>query len=367
MVTYIAEWNKENEEKTWSGTTFALYNALLKKTEAVRVDANYDLLTRLLAKTLTMKNRFIENKKHNKANFDVDLWKIKRRFNSLKKVVDDNQNVIQIGDFSPILKSVIYQDLSFSVLKNFKEDDILTFNLSGFQDMLEGFFRERMLLQEKVYESSQGIACMSHWLMNDLQLTEGDKAFYAGAGINTPVISAKKRNRHQILFVGRDFKRKGGDVLVEAFKVIKREIKDASLILAGPNDLPEEIIRVNGIQVVGEISSQKTGDLMSQSAVMALPSHFEAFGLSFVEALSNGTPIIGRDKFEMPLFVRQGAGMILASSPDFDTEVRQLSQLLRQLLLDDRYLNEADAKKEKIQNYYNWNTVADRILQFFYS
>ncbi|MCT4386500.1 hypothetical protein [Lacticaseibacillus paracasei] len=76
-------------------------------------------------------------------------------------------------------------------------------------------------------------------------------------------------------------------------------------------------------------------------------------------------PIIGRDKFEMPLFVRQGAGMILASSPDFDTEVRQLSQLLRQLLLDDRYLNEADAKKEKIQNYYNWNTVADRILQFF--
>lgn len=368
MVTYIAEWNKDNEEKTWSGTTYALYKALQEKTKVVRVDANYDTLTRLLSKALKLKKQLISRETPGQSNFDVELWKTNKRFDSLKNAIGDNQNVIQIGDFAPIANSIVYQDLSYSVLKDFKENDVAAFKVSGFQDLPNSFFMRRMMLQERVYGSAGRIACMSHWFMEELQRSEGDKVFYAGAGINTSEASSfKKRNRHQILFVGRNFERKGGSLLVEAFKIVKEEISDATLVLAGPDNLPENVSNVNGVQAIGETSTQQIGELMRQSAVMALPSYFEAFGLSFVEALSNGTPIIGRDKFEMPFFVQQGAGLLLTSSYDFDTEVRQLSQLLRKALLEDHYLNEADAKKEYIQKYYNWDTVADRILRFFHS
>lgn len=368
MLTYIAEWNRENEERTWSGTTYSLLKALENKVEVVRVDANYDLLTKVYAKIMKTAHQmpFLRHEKLDIRSKTV-LWENRRRMNQLKLIVDPKQPALQIGDFAPFLHSIIYQDLSFSVLEDYKISDPGTFKYSGFQNMPDLFLKEKLTNQERNYDSAEGIACMSHWFAANLQATKGDKAFYAGAGINTPIDSEllSPRKRHQILFVGRDFKRKGGDLVVEAFRVIKREFNDATLILAGPVNLPKQVTDIEGVYAIGDVSSAQIGELMRNSAIMALPSRFEAFGLSFVEALANGLPIIGRDKFEMPFFVKQGSGSILQSSSDFSTEVRELSLQLKVLLTDNNYLNQANARKEFIRHYYSWDAVADRILNKF--
>jgi len=105
-----------------------------------------------------------------------------------------------------------------------------------------------------------------------------------------------------ILYLGRIHKIKGIDFLVRAYAHLKNEMhfKDAVLVIAGPDDgyLGEVKSLVQGLDVSNSVLF--TGPLYGRdkisayvdSEVYVLPSRYEAFPMSVLEAYACGKPVI---------------------------------------------------------------------------
>ncbi len=112
-----------------------------------------------------------------------------------------------------------------------------------------------------------------------------------------------KRNNQKIvnlLFVGRLTKEKALITLLEAFKSIN--LVNIKLYIAGDGSLKEELenfVFKNNLkdQVVflGNISNDKIPQLLWQADVYVMPSLFEGFGISLIEAMASGKPLILSD------------------------------------------------------------------------
>lgn len=96
-----------------------------------------------------------------------------------------------------------------------------------------------------------------------------------------------------ILFVGKDFKRKGGYVLLEAFKKVREVIDDAKLVIVGA-DKNASMIKQPGVEMLGYLRDLNVfQDLYKQASVFVMPSLCEPFGLVFLEAMGNKLPCVG--------------------------------------------------------------------------
>jgi glycosyltransferase involved in cell wall biosynthesis len=92
----------------------------------------------------------------------------------------------------------------------------------------------------------------------------------------------------RILFVGGDFVRKGGNLLLEAYRSLPKG--SAELVLVTHSTVPIE----DGVHVYGDIqpNSVELRSLYQACDIFVLPSSAEAFGISAVEASAMGLPVI---------------------------------------------------------------------------
>lgn len=118
------------------------------------------------------------------------------------------------------------------------------------------------------------------------------------------------------LFVGRDFARKNGYMVVEAFRQVRQQHPKAELIAIGmPPD--GETIQEPGIHHRHFVPREELFDaLYSQADVLVLPSRAEGFGLVIVEAMSMGLAIIAVNDWAMPEIVadRQNGFLVQPNS-----------------------------------------------------
>jgi glycosyltransferase involved in cell wall biosynthesis len=112
------------------------------------------------------------------------------------------------------------------------------------------------------------------------------------------------QNTRNFLFLGRLHPKKGCDILLDAFARIGSN-DPASLIMAGPDqigwekNLRRQVERLNltsRVIFTGMLQgAMKQGALASADAFV-LPSHQENFGISVVEALAAGVPVLISDR-----------------------------------------------------------------------
>jgi L-malate glycosyltransferase len=112
--------------------------------------------------------------------------------------------------------------------------------------------------------------------------------------------------RSDIIFVGRLIKEKHPDLLVRAFHLLIRENPELRLIIVG--DGPErDAVRaeIRTLALEGNVTmtgfldrSDDVIGLMKASAVFALPSTREGFGIAALEALGCGIPVVTIDHGE---------------------------------------------------------------------
>jgi glycosyltransferase involved in cell wall biosynthesis len=135
-----------------------------------------------------------------------------------------------------------------------------------------------------------------------------------GAGANVfPEKAPRRDDGRTIVFVGFDFARKGGHVLLEAFALLRRRVPRARLIIAGaplPARPPERAT------FLGPVDTEELPALFAQSTVFAMPTLQEPFGLAFLDAMACGLPCVGTRIEAVPEIVREGETGLLVPPGD---------------------------------------------------
>lgn len=174
------------------------------------------------------------------------------------------------------------------------------------------------------------------------------------------------KDKKFLLFLGRIHEKKGIDLLLSAFK--EEADKETMLLVAGPGDLapykkmiedfnPEIASRVIFSDML--LGEEKAG-AFSLADAFCLFSHQENFGISVVEALSAGLPVLISDKVNIWTELLE-AGVALV---DKDNQQGANSLLKSWFTLDPQAKLEMREKaKECFNNNYNITKVAPRFVE----
>jgi glycosyltransferase involved in cell wall biosynthesis len=149
----------------------------------------------------------------------------------------------------------------------------------------------------------------------------------------TPLWSLDGCDRSCILFVGRFDLRKGGDIVLKAFALAAKQIKDLRLIFVGPdagvvgddgntlhfNEFRDSVIPADmraRVDFRGRMANDEIMNLRTQSIATVVASRWENQSYALLEAMFQGCPVVSSDSGGSPESVVDGVTGLLAKSED---------------------------------------------------
>ena len=174
-------------------------------------------------------------------------------------------------------------------------------------------------------------------------------------------IQKKFKTDKIIISIGRLFKVKGFDILIDSFNEVLKLYPDAKLFIAGPdegekNNLLRQIIDLKLMEkifLIGSIDGHDKVDFLANADLFVLPSHTENFGNVYLESLAAGTPIVASTGTPWKVVEEADCGKWVNNS------VEETSQAMLEMLERDRAKMRVNSKR--LAKKYDWKTIA---LQF---
>jgi glycosyltransferase involved in cell wall biosynthesis len=239
--------------------------------------------------------------------------------------------------------------------------------------------RER---QVAIYQRATGIITMSRWLARSLVEQTGippgkirvvhpglsagwqprDGTLAAGPSNGPdghelrPALLERAAPRRRLLFIGRrDFYRKGGDLVLAALAMLRREHDpQITLTVVGPETWPLPGTPPDGVRFLGSLPPDELAALYDRHDLFVMPSRMEGFGIVLVEALARGLPCVARDAFAMPEIVTPGVSGALISGDDGN----ELAATIAAALADDALYERCHERAPEIAEYFSWERTA---------
>ena len=181
-----------------------------------------------------------------------------------------------------------------------------------------------------------------------------------GTGVNQQLDSLgdKDYTPARALFVGFDFTRKGGHILLEAWPIVRGRVPNAQLIIAGPTRKPRPKLP-SGVSWVGRMDRSGLAQLYRSASVFVMPSLFEPWGHVFYEAMGHGLPCIGTSRCAMPEIIDDGVtGRLVPPS-----EPEPLAAALIELFTDPiKTAAMGQAAYASVLRGHSWIDVVDRMV-----
>lgn len=119
------------------------------------------------------------------------------------------------------------------------------------------------------------------------------------AGANDPVA----------LFAGEQSLRKGLDVLMQAWPLVRVQVPDATLIVAG-NERDFDVPPLDGVRVLGAVPRERVAHELRSARVAVLPSRMETQPMFILEAMAAARPIVATRIAEIPRTVVDQSGVV---------------------------------------------------------
>lgn len=229
--------------------------------------------------------------------------------------------------------------------------------------------RQVVQYQQRIFDHCSAVFPRSEWtadsLREDYHLPES-KIVVTGAGSNfgTTPLPHKGYDEQRILFIGIEWERKGGPLILEAFRKLRRSMPEVKLVIIGC----DPGITEPGVEVVGRLQKsnpaemQRLLDEYSRASVFCMMSHYEPFGIVVLEAQECGVPCVVPDRFAFGETVRHGeTGMLV---PEYDAQL--LAMTFAELLSEPAKLERMGAAaKEWVAAQWTWDhaarTIRDRV------
>ena len=171
-----------------------------------------------------------------------------------------------------------------------------------------------------------------------------------------------------ILYLGRIHKIKGLDLLARAFADLPPPLNNAKLVIVGPDDgyLPFLKKLIADLQIsdralfTGQLYGREKLEAYVDADVYVLPSSYEIFGITVLEACACGTPVIVTDRCGIADVIDGQAGLVVA----YDKE--QLQNGLLQMLGDDKMrLRFGEKGKLLVREKFNCEKIAEQMERVY--
>ncbi len=173
------------------------------------------------------------------------------------------------------------------------------------------------------------------------------------------------RAPRKIVYLGEVSRSKGVDMLLRAYALLKREVPDAELVIAGKRSKDEQLLQelsrnlgVDGIELRGYISEAELSEYYGTATVMVFPSRC-GFGLSTLEAMACGTPVVALAVLDAPEFIGD-AGLL--ADPDSDQD---LADKLKRALTDTELQAELTRKGIARAAEFSWRRMGERTAKVY--
>ncbi|HEX6287612.1 MAG TPA: glycosyltransferase family 4 protein [Herpetosiphonaceae bacterium] len=231
---------------------------------------------------------------------------------------------------------------------------------------LRGRQRDEWIAMERAtYRQAAFLFPRSEWLrrsMIDDYGCEPERVIRVGGGANfvRSSLDGKAYDAPVALFVGYDFKRKGGHVLLQAWEQVHRQLPEAQLWIVGPERLRARL--PGGVRCLGRIDDRAAlRAVYAQASVFTLPALFEPWGHVITEAMGEGLPCVVSDRCALPEIVAHGVTGLVTPAEDPAALAAALIDLLGNPRRAERFGRQAHAT---IAQGNTWDDVIARMAPY---
>jgi len=152
--------------------------------------------------------------------------------------------------------------------------------------------------------------------------------------LNLNLFPFSEKPKNQCLFLGRLLPRKG---VAEAIQAAIRA-KEKLIIAGSPNEgkyWKEKIkpcLKRKNIKYVGSVPYKKTHKYYGESKVLLCPLRWEEpFGLTFIESMACGTPVIAFDRGSAREVINDGkTGLVVKNIEEMIEAIKKIDQIKRE-------------------------------------
>ncbi|MDE2483080.1 MAG: glycosyltransferase [bacterium] len=182
-------------------------------------------------------------------------------------------------------------------------------------------------------------------------------------------LGVPERGRY-VGYVGRLTREKGIDELISAFALLRANGTEAGLLVVGGAQRGSRVPELRAlaarfgvaehVHFLGAIPNARVADAFRAADVVAVPSHYEAFGLVALEARACGVPVVASDVGGLRDLVTPASGGARVAPGDLAGWARELGAALEPGELQRR---RARVLHEGV-GPYSWTSIASRIVAF---
>jgi glycosyltransferase involved in cell wall biosynthesis len=216
-----------------------------------------------------------------------------------------------------------------------------------------------------IYTGARRCAVASHWaaasLLEDYGLS-AEHVAVVGLGANHLTAGeapSRSWRPPRFLFVGIDWERKGGPLLLRAFARLHQELPDAALdVVGGHPQIEQAGVRCHGLRSQSDPRDRELiADLFARASCLVMPSQVEPFGIVHIEAASAGIPSIGTSVGGPRDVIGTDGGLVV----DPGDEGGLLAAMRR--LSDPETAERMGRAARERSRLYTWPHVAERLLR----
>ena len=355
------------DKRTWSGIPFHMVNSLQKF--CTDVDVYYwkkTSLHKLIIRLISSSSRIIMKK-------DFDYTK-STFFSKLtcsyiyKQLFPKHHDVIICNGSFPIaylevnIPIVIFADSAFGLLIEYYDNR----NYNRF------LVKSGRQIEDRGFSKACLIAFSSDWArdFSKRNYSYSDKMVCIPFGANIETIPElddialriKNRDICHLLFLGVDWKRKGGNIVLETYHILKKRGMNVDLTICGCNPpvFKEDITIMPFLNKNNEQDLKVFRELMIKSHFMFVPSRSEAYGLVFAEASAYGMPIISTDTGGISAVVKNGQNGFLLS---LECGPYDYANLIEKIFLDlEGYKKLSFDARKSFEKVFNWDVAIKTLL-----
>jgi glycosyltransferase involved in cell wall biosynthesis len=215
----------------------------------------------------------------------------------------------------------------------------------------------KKVISQLVINHSDCITTNSQATRKAVQSLGAASPVYVPSGVDNSLFKPLGLNREAVTYVGALQQVKGVDTFLRAMKGIPEKVW---IVGDGPQRPYLERLARN-LHLSCTFWGYRTDipELMNRSKIIVLPSRHEGFGLTVLEAMACGTPVIGRKTGGIPEIITENNGIL------FDTE-SELHDAIQRLLSDTVLWEEIQNEGLNTAAQWSWNRTA-RIYSDLYS